>query len=89
MKEQYLQSKIIKYLSSDGWLPVKTIRVSPSGYPDIFAFKDGVTIAIEVKTPIGVVSPLQALQIARLNQQGIHAFVARSIEDVKSNLSGV
>ena len=36
MKEQDLQSKIIKELKSNGWDVVKTILLSKNGYPDLF-----------------------------------------------------
>lgn len=99
MKEQQLQSKIIKHLSTDGWLVVKTISLSTNGWPDIFAFKQGMAIFIEVKSPTrkNHATNLQKYRIEQLQKQGFNAEViytfkefsqfydilCRSVEDFK------
>lgn len=83
MKEQHLQSKIIKYLSSNDWLVVKTISLSTNGWPDIFAFKQGVAIFIEVKSPTrkNHATKLQKYRIEQLQKQGFSAEVIYSFEE--------
>ena len=76
--EQELQSKIIKDLKKRGWIVVKTIVLSQSGFPDIFAFKSGQTIFFEVKAKNGVRSQLQQYRIEQLQQQG---FTAEFVDD--------
>jgi Holliday junction resolvase len=87
MNEQNIQSSIIKWLESQGWLTVKTVVMSKAGFPDIIAIKDGKSVWIEVKAQRGVVSKLQLLRIKQLNDKGAIAFVAYSLDDVKEKLN--
>lgn len=72
--------------------PVKKIFRKPGanymrGVSDILGVLDGGrTLAIEVKTPTGRVSPEQKTFIEQVNKRGGLAFVARSVEDVKAKL---
>lgn len=84
--EQKLQTKIINYLKSDGWLVVKTIQLSINGMPDIFAFKNGRTIFIEVKSPNGKRSELQKYRIEQLTLQGFTAFFCDNFENMLHNI---
>ena len=64
------QTKIKKYLEKDGWIVVKTIQLSESGYPDLFAFRRGQTLFIEVKREKGGrLSEIQKYRIEMLIQQ--------------------
>ena len=84
--ESKLQSKIIKLLEADGWLVVKTIQLSKNGYPDIFAFRSGITIFIEVKAPNGKRSELQKYRIEQLTSQGFTAFFCESLDEFKTKI---
>lgn len=84
--EAKLQSKIIKLLESDGWLVVKTIQLSKNGYPDIFAFRFGITVFIEVKAPNGKRSELQKYRIEQLISQGFKAFFCESLDEFKTKI---
>ena len=86
MTEQSIQRSIIKYLSNDGWLVFKTVKVIPNGYPDVIAHRGDVTVLLEVKTPSGRVSGVQAEQHKRLRAQGIPVFVVTSTTEVKHEL---
>ena len=77
-EEQKLQSKIISDLDKRGWIVVKTIVLSKSGFPDVFAFKKGKTIFFEIKAKNGVRSKLQQYRIEQLQQQG---FTAEFVDD--------
>lgn len=55
-----------------------------AGLPDVFAILDGVPLAIELKTPVGRVSKIQALTLSRMSAAGAVAAVARSLDDVKA-----
>jgi Holliday junction resolvase len=79
-QESILQSKIIKALEADGWIVVKTITLSKSGFPDIFAFRNKETIFIEVKAPNGVASALQRHRIRQLREEGFRAEFVNSME---------
>jgi hypothetical protein len=68
------QSKIIKKYKSEGWIVIKTIKLSDSGYPDLFIFKDGQTKFIEVKKGNDSLKELQKFRIDELIKQGFDAF---------------
>jgi Holliday junction resolvase len=40
MKEQLIQSKIIKQLEANGWYVLKLIKTNKNGIPDIVAFRN-------------------------------------------------
>jgi len=77
------QSKRIKQLRADGWLVIKTIKLSEAGFPDIFAFKNGVAIMEEIKTGNDTLAPLQRHRIDQLIAQG---FEAKCIHETKGVL---
>lgn len=87
MKEQGIQSAIIKELTKQGYFTFKTIRCNKSGIPDIIACSPkGEFVGIEVKTPTGVVSKIQDYQIRKINENNGIAFIARSVEDIRNVL---
>jgi len=77
------QSKEIKRLKSEGWLVLKTIRLNESGFPDIFAFKNGVTMFEETKQGSDTLKPLQKLRIDQLIAQG---FDAKCVHETKGQI---
>lgn len=102
MKEQDIQRSILEWLEWNGWIAIKInnqnmisrngrlvpCRVRPSqlGVSDILAFKKGVFAAIEVKTPKNYPTQNQKEFLAKVEQNGGIAFVARSVEDVENQL---
>lgn len=85
MKEQQLQSKIIKYLEGLGCYVIKTISTNKRGCPDLLFCKDGKFNAIEVKAPgkLNQVSEIQQFHIDLINKTGGTAIAADSLETVK------
>lgn len=84
MKEQQLQSKIIKHAKLNGWLYIKTIRLSESGHADLIFFKDGKTIFIEVKkTTGGVNSELQIFRQKQFQKAGFIWEFCDNLSDFK------
>ena len=81
MKEQSIQKSITKAIEKAGGWCCKTITCNKNGVPDILAVIDGHFYGIEVKTPIGKVSPIQEYQIKKIQSAGGTAIVARSVED--------
>jgi len=57
-----------------------------AGIPDVICCLDGRFFAFEVKTPKGTVTKLQEQTIRRIKVAGGHAYVVRSLEDVKDIL---
>ncbi len=81
MREQLIQSKIIKFLEQEWWFTIKTIKVSPNWTPDVIAFRWGNHLFIEVKTEIGVTSKLQEYVIKKLRENGSDVIVNKGYED--------
>ena len=78
------QTKIKKYLEKDGWIVVKTIQLSESGYPDLFAFRCGKTLFIEVKREKGGrLSEIQKYRIEQLIAQSFVVFVSHGFNQFK------
>ena len=87
MLEATIQSKIMDYLRSIGGYPVKVITATVSGNPDIICCLNGKFVAIEVKQPGKRPTQLQQLKMARIRECGGTAFVACSVDEVKSAIS--
>lgn len=89
-EEKKVENSIKRYLDGLGAYHIKIhgSAYMPAGTPDILACIGGKFIGIEVKKPKGgVVSELQKLKIKQIKSAGGVAFVARSLEDVKQELS--
>ena len=57
-----------------------------AGIPDIIACIDGGFYAFEVKTKIGKTTALQDATIRKIKNCGGHAYVVRSVDEVKAIL---
>lgn len=69
------QNKVIKFLESNGYLVLKTIRLNKNGYPDLFAMKENKpNLWIEIKEEKDTLKPLQKHRINELNMYGNFAF---------------
>ena len=62
------------------------LHYGTAGIPDVICCLDGRFFAFEVKTPDGVVTKLQERTIHKIKVAGGHAYVVRSVEDVKAVL---
>jgi Holliday junction resolvase len=83
MLESAVQSKIIKWLESEGHYVVRVLTSSKAGTPDLIVCAHGRFVALEVKRPSGgVVSPLQKHHIEKIQKAGGIAGVVRSVDDV-------
>jgi Holliday junction resolvase len=87
VKESVIQRQILTWLKANGYYAVKTISTNRNGTPDILTCVNGRFVGIEVKTEIGKTSKLQDYQIKAIIESGGHAFVARSLDDVKNVLN--
>jgi len=57
-----------------------------AGIPDVICCLDGRFFAFEVKTPDGIVTKLQEHTMHKIKVAGGHAYVVRSLDDVKAVL---
>ena len=87
MKEQDIQSLIIKGLQARNYYVIKIMVASKAGVPDIIACSPtGRFIAIEVKCPGELLSKLQEVNIRKIRKcQGI-SFIATSWKDVLNQI---
>ena len=87
--EGRIKTAIRGYLRSIGafeFLPTQN-HFSRAGVPDIICCINGRFVAIEVKTAKGKVTELQQMCIDEIRAARGVAFVARSVEDVESELN--
>jgi len=84
--ESTIQREIIIYLERYGWYVVKLIQTNKNGLPDLMAIKEGKSVFIECKRDKEKARPLQKYRIKELNDYGVLAFVAHSVEEVKIRL---
>ena len=84
MREKQIENSIKKYLASKGVWYIKHFanKFTKVGVPDILACWQGKFVAIEVKTPVGVLSELQKYNLIAIQKAGGISLVARSLEDV-------
>ena len=84
MREKQIENTIKKYLASIGVWYIKhhANKFTKVGVPDILACWQGKFVAIEVKTPVGVLSELQKYNLKAISDAGGVSIVARSLKDV-------
>lgn len=76
MREQAIQSKLIKRLESQGYYVIKLIKTNKNGIPDVLAIPPGCPVEFfEVKIPGKKPSTLQSYRICELNNHGCKAEV--------------
>ena len=89
MKEADIVKAIMKYLKTvPGCFCWKEHggMYGTAGIPDVICCLDGRFFAFEVKTPEGSITKLQERTIHRIKVAGGHAYVVRSVDDVKAVL---
>ena len=79
MLEKQIQAKIKKELTKQGWIVLRPIQVSTSGYPDLWLLKDGRCVFAEIKRPGQAPTPLQELRHRELRAAGFHVVVMTSV----------
>jgi Holliday junction resolvase len=82
MRESMIQTKIKKYLETNGWMVIKLIQTSANGIPDLMALKEGQTIFLEIKQPGKKPNDLQRYRIDKLQKAGFKATYVTSVTDV-------
>jgi hypothetical protein len=87
--EANLVAAIRRYLAANG---IRTFKIhggpyQQAGLPDLLCTIKGRTVWIEVKLPGQAPTKIQAATMAALEADGALCFVARSVEDVRRNLS--
>ena len=68
------QTHLINKYKKNGYIVIKTIKLSEAGYPDIILLKNGKATFIEVKEGKDTLKPLQKFKINQLIAEGFEAF---------------
>lgn len=91
MKEQEIQTKIIKYLTSIGAYTEKVIAGTRSGLPDIRGCYKSIFFAIEVKTPATRhnTSKLQEVNLRKIKDAGGYAITAWELAQAKEMIKEI
>ena len=79
MLESQLQSKLIKLAEANGWYVLKLIKTNKNGIPDLYLYKGGRTVFVEVKREGGKPRPLQEFRMKELREVGIEAIACDSV----------
>lgn len=88
--EAKLQRDIQKYARRLGWvLKVHGNQYTPAGTPDLIGCIGTLFWAMEVKTPSGVLSPIQAVRLSELAETGAAVAVVRDLGRAKMFLDEV
>jgi Holliday junction resolvase-like predicted endonuclease len=83
MKEQQIQSKVIKLMESKGYYVLKLSKTNKQGIPDLLCLKkDEPPFFIEVKTDKGVVSALQLFRQKELKELGFKSIIIKNILEI-------
>jgi hypothetical protein len=89
MREQAVQTKLIKGLESRGYYVIKLIKTNKNGIPDLLAIpRNSDVIFIEVKAPGREADPLQLFRIKELKEHGIKAIVSDGTGEDSSEAEG-
>ena len=83
MKEQQIQSKIIKIMESKNYYVLKLSKTNKQGIPDLLCLKkDEPPFFIEVKTDKGVVSALQLYRQKELKELGFKSIIINNTNNL-------
>ena len=77
MTEQQIQKKITTRYEKQGFFVLKLIKTTKNGIPDLIVMKGNEFFFVEVKTPIGRLSPIQEFRIKELKSFGIETKIER------------
>ena len=89
MLESKVQSYIIKELKKNGWFVRKIAKTSSSGDPDIYSFKDGVTVWIETKRQGEKARELQKYRHNEIRSFGMKCIVISGIDEAKDYIENL
>ena len=84
LREQNIQTKILKYLNECGYYTVKVVSATKAGVPDILTCVSGKFVAFEVKAnATKKPTELQNYNLTAIKNSGGYAYVVYNLEQVK------
>lgn len=82
--EKDIERAACEWARSQGWLVYKFTSPNRRSVPDRLFLRDGKVVFIEFKRPGGKLTPMQEREIRKLQQAGVAAEVAFSLEDAQA-----
>ena len=76
------QTHLINKYKKNGYIVIKTIKLSEAGYPDLILLKNGKATFIEVKEGKDTLNPLQKFRIDQLIAEGFEAFAIHETKGI-------
>lgn len=88
-----LESKVKSYLTSHlkkmGWLVILIIKTNRGGDPDVYTFKDGITVWIETKKAGKDLKPLQEYRKKEIKSFGMNCISIIGIKEAKEYIEQI
>lgn len=89
MRESKVKSYLTKELEKRGWFVRLIIKSNKSGDPDMYAFKNGVTVWIETKKADRELDPLQRYRQKEIISFGMQSICIAGINEAKEYVRGL
>lgn len=89
MKESHLQTKVMRYLHSQGLYARKIHDTYLSGFPDVICVIKGKAVFFELKSDKGKLSKIQEVEMEKIEKAGGSFFVIRTMDELKLALSKI
>lgn len=89
MQESKIKSYLVKELEKRGWFVRLIIKSNKAGDPDMYTFKDGVTVWIEIKKEGLKLDPLQEYRQKEILSFGMQSICIAGIKEAKEYISSL
>lgn len=89
MQESAIKSYLVKELIKRDWFVRLIIKTNKAGDPDLFTFKNGVTVWIEMKKEDRKLYPLQEYRQQEIISYGMKSICISGIKEAKKYISNL
>ena len=89
MKESKVKTYLVNQLIKRGWFVRLIIKTNNPGDPDLFTYKDGITVWIEMKKAGRETEPLQEYRKKEIISFGMQCICIAGIKEAKDYLNSL
>lgn len=89
MQESEIKSYLVKELTKRGWFVRLIIKTNKPGDPDLFTYKDGKPVWIEMKKEGRKLDPLQEYRQKEIVSHGMQSICIAGIEEAREYVSNL
>lgn len=89
MQESEIKSYLVKELKNRGWFVRLIIKTNTPGDPDLYTYKNGVTVWIETKRKGRKLDPLQKYRKNEIVSFGMQSICIAGIDEAKEYIESV